>query len=361
MEIFSDPIAKKRPLQAEPTDGLDPSKRRRLGAEIPARSQGVPLNLKGTNTLAQVFTLTNDMTLASFDVQQLPQQLAVSIANGLLAHVDPAHLNHAVSTVRARLLSIETAAQPPALGDDEEDYEPAFAPSEDQEQMLNRTDALPIEDTTRENLDIALGPFALPQPPPFSHDEAVEIGRGTVSRVFGMISNANESSLSKRRKKGLNRLAGSNYDRDAWITFITRLATRGSLETYSTPPSQDSAPVLLSEVIRDNLWRYVMEDFRARINIAIGWLNEEWFNDRMQLRAFQKSNVGSSPPSSPPNQYYEHWTLKVLESIMPYLDAKDKLLIRFLSEIPEVGERVIERVKSLARDPERVDLCVKAL
>jgi symplekin len=53
--------------------------------------------------------------------------------------------------------------------------------------------------------------------------------------------------------------------------------------------------------------------------------------------------------------------LRVLDGIIPYLDAKDKLLIRFLSEIPEVNEKVLERVKGLARDPERVQLAVNSL
>ena len=53
--------------------------------------------------------------------------------------------------------------------------------------------------------------------------------------------------------------------------------------------------------------------------------------------------------------------LKVLDGIVPYLDAKDKHLIRFLSEIPEVNAKVLGRVKGLARDPERVQLAVNSI
>lgn len=53
--------------------------------------------------------------------------------------------------------------------------------------------------------------------------------------------------------------------------------------------------------------------------------------------------------------------MKVLDVILPYLDAKDKLLIRFLSEIPAIDEAILVRVKGLARDPERVTLAVNAL
>ena len=367
-EIFGEGAPRKRALPSEPTDGLDNSKRRRLGAEMPA-PQGAPLQPNGPNTLAQLFTLTNDATLASFDVKQLPEHIVVPIANGLLAHVNKAELDNAVTSVRARLLSLEKALQPPTLGDDEEDYEPALAPNEDREQILNRADALPPEHAPQAQPDIALGPFQLPQPPPLTHEEAKEVGRTTIARVFSMMDVLEESSAAKRRKLGLNRLAGSNYDREAWITFITRLATRGSTDIYDDedPPagSQDlikrtGEPVSLSDVVRDNLWRYIMEDFRARMPTAISWLNEEWFNDKMQQKAYD-SRKSKDEKRPLPKQHYETWTLKLLDGIMPYLDAKDKLLIRFLSEVPVVGEAVISRVKSLARDPERVDLCVRAL
>lgn len=58
---------------------------------------------------------------------------------------------------------------------------------------------------------------------------------------------------------------------------------------------------------------------------------------------------------------YEEWVLKVLDGMVPYLDAKDKVLIRFLSEIPAINADILERVKKLARDPERVGLAVNAI
>ena len=116
----------------------------------------------------------------------------------------------------------------------------------------------------------------------------------------------------------------------------------------------------LTQTIRDYLWRYIIEDFRARIHLAILWLNEEWLNDRACAR--EREQEGQKPPSSPrktPN--YDYWVIRVLEIIIPYLDSKDKLLIRFLSEIPAIDERILERVKGLARDPERAGLAVNAI
>lgn len=369
IDIFDDGGSKKRALPHEPTDGLDSTKRRRLGAELPPNT-GVPLAPNGPNSLAQLYTLTGDQTLASFDVKQLPQDLVVSISQGLLAHINQQELDQAINFVRSRFLSI--SSKPPqssALGDDEEDYEPDFEPNEDREQILNRADALPPEDSAEAQAEVALGPFELPQPPPMTQKEREEVARGAINRVFGMIPVFDEPTSVKKAKPGLNRLAGSTYDREAWITFITRLATRAPAGLYDdgeedvdskalTPAN--GQPSQLGEVIRDSLWRYIMEDFRARIHVAISWLNEEWFNDKMQHQAFA-SRADQDDQSSPPKRYYETCVLKVLDGIMPYLDARDKLLMRFLSEIPEVSEQVLARVKSLAKDPERVDLAVRAI
>ena len=46
---------------------------------------------------------------------------------------------------------------------------------------------------------------------------------------------------------------------------------------------------------------------------------------------------------------------------MPYLDAKDKILTRFLSEIPSVSREVLGRVKTLCRDPAMVNLALTSL
>ena len=177
-----------------------------------------------------------------------------------------------------------------------------------------------------------------------------------------------DNSMTKRQKPGLNRLAGGNYDKEAWVTLITRLATRtcagideginGEADSQAIT-KKGGFEYSLSELIRERLAQHIREDFRSRINIAIAWLNEEWYNDQIQKQA--AGERGEAKGALQLKQHYERWMLKVLDGIIPYLDAKDKLLIRFLSEIPEVNEKVLERVKGLARDPERVQLAVNTL
>ena len=365
LDVFDEGSRKRGPPN-EPTDGLDNNKRRRLGAELPERPEPEPLP-PGPVSLGQLFTLTKDPALANFDVTSLTLDIMVKIIPPVLVRIDQQALDQALNQVRARLLSLTKPPQQ-ALGDDEEDYEPDFEPSEDREQIINKADALPPDDLLQSPSEVALGPFKLPQPPPLTAEDAMQIGKGTISRVFSMMNVLEEAPSTKKQKSGLNRLAGSNYDKEAWTTVITRLATRASAgldddgsengDSKAVVKKQVASPSL-SDGIRETLWKFTIEDFRSRIPIAIAWLNEEWYNDQIQKQNSEQQRQGVTLPKL--KQHYEKWMLKVLDGIVPYLDAKDKHLIRFLSEIPEVNTNVLARVKGLARDPERVQLAVNSL
>ena len=370
--IFDDGI-RKRGHAAGLTDGLENAKRRRLGVELSHNQvSNIPPLPPGPSSLKQLFTLTTDQGLANFDVMSLPPQLMVNITLPVLAHVDHQTLNEAVNHVRARLLSLNepkaNMSQFGALGDDEEDYEPDFEPIEDREQIINKADALPPEELPQTPTEVALGPFKLPQPSAMTTEESYNIGDSIVAKVFDKMDRLEDAPVGRRQRPGLNRLAGSKYDKDAWVTVIVRLITRPSAGIDDKDDGEDDltadrrrvTPELsLNDAIRERLVRYIREDFRSRINIAIAWLNEEWYNEQIRKRATANRREAKTP--SRPKQHYEKWMLRVLDGIIPYLDAKDKLLIRFLSEIPEVNEKVLQRVRGLAKDPERVQLAVNTL
>lgn len=366
--------SKKRGLPNEPVDGLDGFKRRRLEAEAPKQSEPSPLP-PGPNSYAQLYTLTDDAALSSFGVWQIPQNLVTRATLAILVHIEGQSLDKAINHVRSRYLTLSNAAnaaraavQQASNEDDDEDYEPDFEPSEDREQILNAADALPPEEGPTE---MALGPFTFPPPPTLTPEDSEILGRGTIDRVFGMMSTMDDSSLVKRKKPGMGRLVSSGYDKEAWITIIIRLATRccshlidnddDAASSGDALVKQQTGPARLGNVIRESLYAYILEDFRARIGVAISWLNEEWFNERISAKSSKMSAApsASSEPADTPN--YDRWAVKLLDGIMPYLDAKDKLLLRFLSEIPVVNKSLLARVKALAKDPERIDLAVKAI
>ncbi|KAM0093489.1 hypothetical protein ACP6JD_003086 [Aspergillus fumigatus] len=367
-----DDASKKRGLPFEPTDGLDNAKRARLDAETPPLIKIPPLP-PGPVSYAQLYTLTEDSGLSSFDVKQLPPDLLVKIAVPVLARVDPSALMQAVEGVRARYqtLTRQQAAKPQVVvpEDEDDDYEPEYQPTDVAVAAAPQADVVSADMAELQPDLVSLGPFVLPQPPPLTEEEAADIGRSAVGRVFEMLTSAamapNPTKGKAQQHLGFSRLAGSTFDRDAWVTLLTRLATRApaTLEvddkkTESDPRARKTPAI--SNFIRESLYRYILEDFRARVNVGIMWLNEEWYNDRIQMKFAATQRTEEDEASIP--LHYDQWVLRLLDGFLPYLDSRDtKIFIRFLSEIPEVTIPITKRVSSLAKDPERINLCVQSL
>lgn len=361
-EIFDE--ANKKRGHPEYIDGMDPAKRQKLGGQAvtaAANRLHVPPLAPGPHTVGELFTITTDDALKKFDVAQLSEDLVVKIGITILQRLDSDILNQAIDGIRYRYKSLEStqpgefsfATLPLSVDDDEDEYEPDFFNAEDTEQILNKLDTEQPEEPDIPATDMTLGKFTLPLPPPLTPEQAIRIGQDTITRVFGVMQTLDEPG--KKTKAGMNRLAASTYDRDAWITIITRLATRAAAGLEEPPAiikqEVDAGSSLsLANNIRESLYVYVLEDFRKRIDIAVAWLCEEWYNDRVQAKY-----------ETDPVLHYDKWVLKVLNGILPYLDARDKVLTRFLSEIPALSAEVLERVKGLCRDPSMVNLALTSL
>ncbi|KAL3448931.1 hypothetical protein BJX65DRAFT_52012 [Aspergillus insuetus] len=361
-----DETSRKRGLPTEPTDGLDAAKRARLDAETPPVIKVPPLPA-GRISYAQLFTLTEDTGLSSFDVKQLPADLLVKIVVPLLARVDQSSLNQVVDAVRTRYQTVQKQqmAQPqPAAVEEDDDYEPEYQPMDIASAASDQAGAVSADLPGDQPDLVSLGPFVLPRPPPLSEDQAAEAGRGAVARVFGMLGSTTVTPnpvKGQGQQLGFSRLAGSTFDRDAWVTLLTRLATRApsGLETGPKPESDRRRP-RISDAIRETLYRYILEDFRGRVNVGIMWLNEEWYNDRIQMKVAASNRTDEDEEVSVALKY-DPWVLRLLDGFLPYLDSRDiKIFIRFLSEIPEVTIPIAKRIASLAKDPERVNLCVQS-
>ncbi|KAK3695454.1 hypothetical protein B0T22DRAFT_107294 [Podospora appendiculata] len=374
-EIF-DEANRKRALGEQAAGNYSDAKRQRV--EIgPPQLQVQPL-APGPQSLAAVFTLTKDQGLQGFDVTQVPAPFASRVNVRTLIGIDRQILDQAIYTVRSRLSALYAAAVPvpPAtssaeinaetapLGVDEEDdeYEPNFFAAEDTEQILNKLDSAPPEEPPAQTADstslATLGQFKLPPPPALGPESAMRAGQVTASRIFGPLSILEEPTLRKT-KAGINRLAASSYDRDSWLTLITRLATRSSAgleDGDSNVKSEDAGTALdrprmtLSNTIREMLYNYVLEDWRRRIEVAVAWLCEEWYNDQLTKRSKVETPL-----------HYETWALRLVDGFISYLTPQDKVITRFLAEIPELSRALLGRLKALCGDPTTVQLALTTL
>lgn len=240
---------------------------------------------------------------------------------------------------------------------------------------MNRLDSLPPTDLPSTPA-APLAPYKLPEAPPLTEQEVHKYGDMTVRRAFGMLGAIEGNEKNKAGKGGFNRLAASDYGRDAWITILSRLATRASVglddpdegtkDEYAVKKVKGS--MTISDTVRDGLYQYIMYDWKRRIDVAISWLNEEWYNDTVVSHhakvASKMNGMNGNHAASiaqPPKENYHRCALRLIDSILPYVEHTDKVLLRFLSEIPALDYEILLRVKKMAEDPERIDLACMVL
>ncbi|CAG9971238.1 unnamed protein product [Clonostachys byssicola] len=351
-----DETGRKRALENQQHDGLD-AKRQRVVPEVVVPPLG-----PGPHSLADVFSLTETLGLKTFDISQVPPDLITKLAVTTLARIEPQLLIKATNAVRSRLEILASAPVPElnpntaplGVDDDDDDYEPDFFQAEDTEQILNKLDSSPPPTNELATMDAALGlkSFHLPQPQPLTADMALSAGNETVSRVLELVKTADELS-ARKIKAGFTRLAASSGVKEPWVTTLIRLATRSSAgieETTVKGEDETTRTQSLGANIRDVLYGYIMEDFRKHIDVAVTWLCEEWYNDKMLAKA------GDNFP-----MHYEKCALRLIDGFLPYIHPQDKVITRFLSELPELNRAILSRVKIMCRDPSVVQLALTSL
>ncbi|RMY12574.1 hypothetical protein D0868_02492 [Hortaea werneckii] len=306
--------------------------------------------------------------------------------------------------------------------DDYDPSSPAAFPGSQEAQFLNQLDQMAPEGED-EALAIGPFVLPPPPPLSEEERREYEVVAqerifSQLAKLDGVKSN--RSSATGNLVPGLVRvLSVGGQDREGWVGLITRLATRatfglgddeeegeadgdengmvkseedgtgqrdeeddeGSLKAVTGKEgkelkrrNQSPSPFHLADRIRAALRDYVTSGFRQRIDVGIAWLNEEWYADRLALSHRQSKhnststndeNTTTTTRSSPPPLHhlhnYLHHSLALLDALTPYLDVKDgRFLIRFLSELPQLGTPHLTRISKLADDPDRVAMAVQA-
>lgn len=188
-----------------------------------------------------------------------------------------------------------------------------------------------------------------------------------------MLASVDENPRSKATKSGFNRLAASDYGRDSWVTILSRLATRanaglddpdeGIKDEYAVKNAKGSFSI--SEAVRDAIYDYIIHDWKKRMDVAMSWLNEEWYNDQVLAQSVKKATKngvnGHTSGNDSPQGNYPRCALRMIDGILGFIENTDKILLRFLSEIPALDREILSRLKTMAKDPERIDLACTSL
>lgn len=368
--VLSGKPAQKRP--AEPNDGLDHAKRQKLEQGV----QVFPPMPPPPHTLAQVFTLTDDKALAAFDAKVLPDYLVSQIAAALMQHIDSKTMDLAVEEVRQRFVMIREMAKAlpvegamPA-GTDEEEYDPEAL------NAATETSTAPVLIEPPSLPALELETFELPRPLPMTDLEINRLSDMTVSRLFATALENDRPADGRiaQQRQGINRLAASSNDRDSWMITMIRVAARAPAgldklvelrarsetdEDGSETPDEgeiDDQQINLrvspvATRIRDSIFKYILDDWHARLPLAVTWLTEEWYADRIAAVGLSNGTTATTKDDvSTPN--YDLWVQRLLEYILPRIDATDhKHLVRTASELPSISRSMLRQMKVLFRDP----------
>lgn len=369
----------KRPAVDEPTDGLDQHKRQRLGADVPQKIVAPPLP-PGPISYAQLFSLTQDPIALNTNITVIPMPLAAkALVNLLKFNVDNSQLKHAVNTVRERYQNLTSPSQPPInetlpLDDEEDDYEPDYQP-EDAEQIKNRLEVDAPEETKLRPSSESVGPYRLPKPPQMSPDQIHLLALATLDRMFDTLAVLLASQEAQDQTRGFqDPVVRGAIDRHAYFRMIVRVAVRpvASVETaehYRAGESHGKAgSSTISDHVRQRLLQFILQDWNKRIASAVTWFTEEWVMEQTIWKEYtdqlEKVNGGGDVKPSEPPRHYKKWVLRFLEDLSAYLGGGKsdmRVLVRFVSEIPYLDAEIVNRVATLAQDPERVTIVGAAL
>lgn len=195
-------------------------------------------------------------------------------------------------------------------------------------------------------------------------EEAISAGAtagGIVSIDSGVGFGATPSSPTTAR-----RLGPVTLTRASWMLILTRLITRGipsgdadaeepqpELDSDDTKPAE--TPALYADEMRELLLQFILADYRDRSELAVHWLYDEWHQDQRALRA------ASSLPGSEYEPRYFRWLLRLLDGLLPLLDARDRTLARLLLDVPELSDEAVEVTRRYMEVPERVATGIETL
>ncbi|KAI0725434.1 Symplekin tight junction protein C terminal-domain-containing protein [Fomitopsis betulina] len=195
--------------------------------------------------------------------------------------------------------------------------------------------------------DLAPAEFRLPPPREFSVDERNAIVKIALGRI---------SEGAKDLAPMDNGVAAEGTDMS--MLLIVRLVTRVTDPVLPgvTPEKADDGMDVVSEFyahqdrLRQTLCDYIMDDFPGRLRLATTWMNEEWYNDRIQE---------GRDRNWPPN--YETWLNQIVSAHQTHMDGKDRTFSRFLLDLPHVPPDVLHLLRESCTEADRRQMGFAAL
>ncbi|EEB07760.2 mRNA cleavage and polyadenylation specificity factor complex subunit Pta1 [Schizosaccharomyces japonicus yFS275] len=309
------------------------------------------------NPLVSIFaSQASNNPLHNFDVTSVPVEIASEIVLASLTQVDPAMLKRQLYMLRERVNSLTSGTATAADVEDDEDEDDYEPPEVDvnsindsvvrQANRMEGTSAMAkSEDSFKLETPDKLPPMAL-----------LESFYTAFSRLFSYCPLFEKSIISNSalQLNTLERVNNAVWDKHHWSLIIPRLCTRG-LSNFQPIPEQENtseSQFTLSSFVRGQLYNFIISNWRTTTELSLNWLCEEWLNDARMNEIPQEPNstlVWEGPQ-------YEKWALKLIDAILPYLESRDKVFMIFMSELPELTPNIVQRIRQVCLDPDKVKL-----
>ncbi|KAG8745157.1 hypothetical protein FRC12_014635, partial [Ceratobasidium sp. 428] len=231
------------------------------------------------------------------------------------------------------------------IDDDDLEYEPDklnVKPAADQE-----------EDEQMETVPLDPGVFTLPQPKDLSDSARNGLVKSSVTRIWDAGEGSTQGEVGRVRGRGGE--VGLPPE-EMWMLVVVRMICRGAGGQTEGEDEGDGGRALVQQgafredAMRRMLLEYVLDDFGSRMRLAMVWLNEEWYNDRIRAKL--------SPNRE---QKYDAWLVRLAVALKARIEAKDKTFARFLMELPAVPAEVLSLCRELAEAPQQMHVGFAAL
>ncbi|AET39827.1 RNA-processing protein PTA1 Ecym_5027 [Eremothecium cymbalariae DBVPG len=290
------------------------------------------------NNYSSIYSLMNSKN-SEIDISGLSQDILVKMCAEAISRTDTNKMITGLSIVASRYTDLMNKAMKYSNTNDTEDGERKKKKLK-LEDGVNAPLVTDVDDgSTNLEYEEENKEFVLAPPAPMSKEEKLNHLQLIVSNLLYISESDETSGLSNTGEDlpALHRARLLQWDnKTSWVVLLTRLSSRGL-----------QADKDMSNVVRQKLYDYFLEDFSNRVAVVIEWLSEEWFSEIVRTNSYT---------------IYNEWSLKVLDGLVPFLESGHrKMFIRLVSELPHLDEEHIKKFKSLCLDPLRSSLGFQAL
>lgn len=310
------------------------------------------------NSYCSIYSLMNSKN-SEMDVAKLPQDIMIKLCSEAFFRTDTTKMISGLSIVASRYTDLmnKVSQQQQAQGsgnkrkldqqDDaqdstkkvkkEEESELRAAKAEEDDYEVDEDDYYDeIKDSNKNDIEVI-------KPVPMTEEERIKHLQRIIEHIMSAKDSDESTGIPTTLAKGQSPLEKIKLlhwnNKESWLHILTRLGTRGVSH-------QDK----MSDLIRQTLYDYFMEDFNGRIGMALEWLGEEWYYESLL--------------DDEPGKYeiYDQWSLKFLEGLIPFLENQHRrIFIRLMSELPRIEQQHIDKVRTICLDPARSSLGFQTL